>query len=317
MPLDHFIPQVHLKRFNSPTLDDQLYAIRKTDLRKFTPKSRAVCAIVDGSTNSYLREDRAIEDFLKTIEPKYNAAVDAFASGTIDAEFVYVLSGFVAYVGSCSPGGMRIQTGPIREILEVSAEALEEQGLLPTPPPALGGTTLTQLMREKAVLMEVDPKYPQAIGISSIIGMTQRFGNFKWEILLNEFSDSPFFTSDYPVALEKTDDLRILNKIVPLSPEVAVRIVPDLYFDQEKVELSFDNFGFKRRRVDRNEVRELNTLIVRCAEDMVFYRDELPWIENFVRKNRRYRIEPRTERLKTADGTFLIATQRVMANSAP
>jgi hypothetical protein len=67
MPLDHYIPQVHLKKFYSPALGDRMYAIRKTDLKIFTPNSKVVCGINDGSTNAYLREDRAIEEFLKTM----------------------------------------------------------------------------------------------------------------------------------------------------------------------------------------------------------------------------------------------------------
>lgn len=46
---------------------------------------------MDGSTNAYLREDRAIEDFLKTIEPNYNAALDKLIAGDgeIDNTCIY------------------------------------------------------------------------------------------------------------------------------------------------------------------------------------------------------------------------------------
>ena len=70
MPLDHYIPQVHLKKFYSPALGNRMYAIRKTDLKAFTPDSQSVCRIMDGSTNAYLKDNRAIEEFLKTIEPQ-------------------------------------------------------------------------------------------------------------------------------------------------------------------------------------------------------------------------------------------------------
>ncbi len=74
MPLDHYISQIHLKKFNSPALGDRVYAIRKSDLKTFTANSRAVCVVNDGSTNAYLPEGRAIENFLETIEPKYSSA---------------------------------------------------------------------------------------------------------------------------------------------------------------------------------------------------------------------------------------------------
>ena len=104
MPLDHYVSQAHLRKFYSPALGNRLYAIRKSNLKAFTPDSGAVCGIHDGSTNAYLREDRAVEDFLKTIEPNYNAALDKLSAGEIDHQCVYTIAGFVAYVIVCSPG---------------------------------------------------------------------------------------------------------------------------------------------------------------------------------------------------------------------
>ena len=89
-------------------------------------------------------------------------------------------------------------------------------------------------------------KYPQAIGISSILACTATFGNFKWEILHNDFTDNPFFTSDFPVAIEKTDDPRILNRVVPLAPDIALRIRPDLTLDRGRSDFSSANFGYRK-----------------------------------------------------------------------
>ena len=86
---------------------------------------------------------------------------------------------------------------------------MEAQGFLPPPPPQLSGTTFSELLRDGAIKVTIDPKYPQAIGISLMLEFIALFGNFKWELLHNNFDDSPFFTSDFPVAFEKTDDLRI------------------------------------------------------------------------------------------------------------
>jgi hypothetical protein len=75
MPLDHYVSQVHLKQFNSPALDGLMHAIRKSDLKRFPARSRDVCRIEDGSTNAYLKEDRAIEEFLRDVEPRYDASL--------------------------------------------------------------------------------------------------------------------------------------------------------------------------------------------------------------------------------------------------
>jgi hypothetical protein len=65
MPLDHYVPQVYLRGFYSHELGERLHAIHKSDMRYFTPGTKAICAITDGSTNEYLREDRLIEEFLR------------------------------------------------------------------------------------------------------------------------------------------------------------------------------------------------------------------------------------------------------------
>lgn len=317
MPLDHYIPQVHLRKFYSPALGNRVYAIRKSDLKVFTPRSEDVCRILDGSTNAYLLKDRAIEDFLKTIEPKYNAALDKLIAGEIDNTCIYTIAGFVAFVLSCSPAGMRIGSEPLKSTVETTAALMEAQGLSPPPPPQLGDTTFTKLLSDGAVKVTIDPKYPQALGISSILERTARVGNFKWEILHNDFDDSPFFTSDFPAAIEKTDDPRILHRIVPLAPNLALRIKPDLTLDKDRLNFSFKNFGYRSRKVGHKEIVKLNCLIVRCAEDSVFYRDDHSWVRPFVTKNRPYHVEAHTNRLTTPTGILQFVTQRVVARTPP
>src|SRR5580698_267737 len=103
MALDHYISQVHLKNFYSPALDELMYAIRKSDLKRFTPKSQDVCRIEESCTNVYLTKDRAIEEFLKDVEPRYNASLAKLRENKMDQEAIASLAGFAAYVVTCSP----------------------------------------------------------------------------------------------------------------------------------------------------------------------------------------------------------------------
>lgn len=311
MPLDHYIPQVHLKNFYSPVLGDRMYATRKSDLKSFTPNSKSVCGINDGSTNAYLKEDRAIEEFLKTIEPKYNEALAKLIGDKIDEQCIYTIGGFVAYVVSCSPAGMRIQSGPLKSIVETVAATMEARGLIPPPPKELGGESLVELQ------VKVDPKFPQAIGISSIHRSLAIFGNFRWDILLNGFNHSPFFTSDFPAAIEETRDPLIINRIVPLAPNLAIRIRPDLTIDKDLADFSFANFHCRRRSISQEEAVEINRLIVRCAEDTVFYRDDSAWVQRFIAKNRHYRVEPSTSKQPTRNGSLLISRPKIVSVTAP
>ena len=312
MSLDHYVSQVQLKNFYSPVLGNLFYAIHKHDLKTFTTNSKAVCRIEEGSTNLYLSEERAIEEFLKGIEPKYNAAISKVSSGVIDAECIYVIAAFVAYVLTCSPAGMRIQSDPLKNMVEETASILESQGSIPPPPKELGGDTLTDLLASGKVCVEIDPKYPQAIGISSILSLTSMFGNFTWDILINTVDDSPFFTSDFPIAIEQTNDPRILNRIVPLSPNLAIRIKPNISQADVANDFSFSGFKSSIRKISRQEVININRLIVRCAETILFYRDNQKWIPGFVEKNAKFRIEPRTHKLPHNKGKFLWSTLEVV-----
>lgn len=140
-------------------------------------------------------------------------------------------------------------------------------------------------------------------------------GNFKWEVLLNHSDQSPFFTSDFPVAIEEAEDPRVLNRIVPLAPNLAIRIKPNVSIDRERADLSFSHFEHRARRIGQKQVAEINQLIVRCAERTVFYREEYGWIPKFIARNRHYRVEPTTRKAPTSCGTILFSTQRVMAAS--
>ncbi len=312
VPLDHFVSQVYLKNFYSPSLAGLMYAIRKNDLNSFTPNAQSICRIEDGNTNSYLREDREVEDFLKCIEPKYNAALKQIGEGHIDNDCIYTVAGFVSYVLVCSPAGMRIFSPPLKSSLEECARILDKQGVISKPPPGLGGKNLTELLDDEKVVIKVDPKYSQALGISNIMELITTIGNFRWEVLLNPFDDSAFFTSDFPIAFEMGSHSSIRNKIIPLSPNLAIRICPDPFRDKAQKDKSFSNFEYRRRKLNRKEVHLINKLIVRCAESVVFYRDNHDWVSRFVSKNSKFRIETQIEKVPHNSGTLSVATQNVM-----
>ena len=316
MALDRYVSQVHLRNFYSPALGERLYAVRKRDGKAFMAKSEALCRIEEGSTNAYLTRDRIIEEFLKTVEPKYNSIVAKLAGGVIDPECVYVIAGFAAYVGTCSPAGMRIHTGPMRALLESTALALDAASAFPQPSDAFGGKSLTELLQGGALKFTIDPKYPQAVGIANVLRMTALFGNFPWEILRNPFDDNPFFTSDFPTAIEESGDPRVLNRIIPLTPSLAVRILPDIAVDREKCDFTFNQFRSRFRTIERQELLAMNRLLVRCAEDLVFYRDDYPWVKPFIAKNSGFRIEARTFQIPQPKGSLQISSQRIVSSGS-
>jgi hypothetical protein len=317
MSLDHYVSQVHLRNFNSPEFNGLMYAIRKSDLKRFQTKSRDICRIEDNSTNAYLREDRAVETFLKDVEPPYNVSLAKIRENRIDKDCIHAIAGFAAYVVTCSPTAMRIHSSPLKVMLNSTAKILDAQGAIPNAPKVLGEKSLTELLADGTVKFTVDPKYPQAIGISNILHHTSVFGNSPWEILHNCEADSPFFTSDYPAAIEVMDLNVPINRVVPLAPDLAIRIRPDIRLSGTKPDLAFPGFKATPRQLKRSEIVSLNRLFVRCAEDLVLYRDQQDWIEGFVAKNRHYRIEPVTQTLPRDRGDLVVSTQRIIYRQEP
>jgi hypothetical protein len=290
-----------------------MYATRKSDLKSFCCNSKSVCRIEDGSSNGYLRKDRLIEDFLRVVEPRYNQSVRKVYKGSFDQECIFSIAGFVAYILACSPAAMRIFSDPLRAAVDAHAILLDRRGEIPPAPGALGGKSITQLLDEGMISWKIDPKFPQAFGITSIIGWLSVFGNSRWEILHNEEPNAPFFTSDFPIGLEPSHDPRVLNKVVPLAPDLAIRICPDIRLSGAKPDLTFRQFSSKQRKLRRQEIAEINRTLVRCAEDTVFYCNDLDWIEPFIAKNRYYRIDGITRRVPRGRGFLNISTQRIVS----
>ena len=312
MPLDHYVSQVHLKNFYSTELGELMYAIKKSDQKLFTPNAQSVCRIDEGSTNTYLSDERIIEEFLKEIEPKYNTSVSQVLNCQFDTESIYVVAGFISYVLSCSPAAMRIHSEMFRGTVEETAKQLDKNNEIPPPPAQLGGKSLTELLENGKVSIKIDEKYPQAHGITSVFSHIATFGNSAWEILINPFIDSPFFSSDYPVAIEQSNNPQVHNRIVPLTPYLAIRIIPNVHLNRSKPDFSFSSFRYKKNILSRQEVRAINQLIVRCAESMVFFSKMESWIVRFVKSNSQYRIEPSTVTLPNANGSLLLFNQEVL-----
>lgn len=315
MSLDHYVSQVHLKRFYAPDLGGKkMHAIRKTDGRVFPCGSEDVCRIEDGNTNAFLSEPRMIEEFAKLFEPKYNWACAVFERGEVHTDAVFVFAGFAAFVMCCSPTGMRLGRAPHEAMLPIEAQLADRAGVFDPVPPELGNKSVSELINEGSLVFDIDARFPQAISIRNIIDHVTAFGNFHWEILINRHFDSPFFTSDFPVAVEVSHDPRIVNRVVPLTPHLAIRICPRVELSGKNLELTFERFSFTVLRPSRQEIQALNRTIVRSAETTVFYPKAAPWVAGFVSKHAKFRVEIETK--NTAIGTGFLSVSRTVVRKS-
>ena len=57
----------------------------------------------------------------------------------------------------------------------------------------------------------------------------------------------------------------------------------------------------------------INRLIVRCAEDTVFYRDNSAWVQRFIAKNRHYRVESSTSKQPAGNGSLLTSRLKIVS----
>lgn len=311
MPLDHYVSQVHLKRFYAPELGGKkMYAIRKTDGLASICGSTDVCRIEDGNTNNFLSEPRMIEEFAQLFEPKYNWACAVLERGEVHPDAVFVIASFAAFVMCCSPTGMRLSSAPHEARLQIEAQMMDRAELFDPTPPELGEKSVSELINEGSLVFDIDARYPQAIGIQSIIDLVTAFGNFHWDIVINKHADTPFFTSDFPVAVEASRDPRLVNRVVPLTPQLAVRICPRIELSGKKLERTFERFSFAVLGPSRHEILAMNRTIVRSAETNIYYSIAASWVERFVKKHAKFRVEIETE--NTAYGSGFLSVSRTV-----
>lgn len=189
---------------------------------------------------------------------------------------------------------------------------LDAKGELPEAPAILGGKSASELIRDGAIKVVIDQKYPQAIWISTIMQRLGVFGNSPWEIIPNDDPYSPFFTSDFPAAIEPVADGQVLSRIVPLAPDFAIKIHPLRSAKRLQDDLTFPGFQSKITEPKPSDVRAINQAVARCAEDLVFFRDNHDWVKPFLIKNSRYRIETVSTSNRLAGGTMNVFATRIV-----
>jgi hypothetical protein len=137
-------------------------------------------------------------------------------------------------------------------------------------------------------------------------------------LLVYLIHNTAFFTSDFPVAYEEAEDKNLVNKIVPLTPKLAVRLQPLRHSPRgEQATIEFRHFTSRRHHLSRKEAIETNRLLVRSAEDAVFYRDDLPWVLGFIKKNRNFRVDTEIFQFSRGNAVFQQARQGIVPFQQP
>jgi hypothetical protein len=88
--------------------------------------------------------------------------------------------------------------------------------------------------------------------------------------------------------------------------------MPDIRQARAAEDFTFSGFRWRFGEPKQAAMTELNRIIVRPAEDLVFYAAENDWIERFITKNRNYRIQTVMTEVPIGGGFGTVAGQRVL-----
>lgn len=305
MALDHYVSQVHLKQFLRQTDKKLLFAIRKSDLSAFTPRPRDVCRVEDGSTNQYLTENRAVEEFLKEIEPAYEPCLARVAAGELDWNARQVFSGFLAYIETYTPAAVRMFEPMTRTLLERTAKLMEKSGgLEPIDAPQLPdwhGKTLSQLTEEGKVKADIDLKMPQAMATTQLLKIRHSLASSDVTVL-KPTGRGRFLTSDFPSVILAYFQNKFAQRFLPISPKLGLVFHTHTFIEgREEVHHSFVDIGERK-------AQSINDEIMKAAENLVFSTHRYPWLLDRMKMFRNYRVESVVE---TA-GPMIISQQRAV-----
>lgn len=289
MARDHFVSQVHLKQFIDPNDGRRTNAVRKSDLKVFSPRPKDVCAVENGNSNPYLVEERLIERLLAEIEPAYEPNLQKIRNGCVDGRVREVFGGFAAAVMISAPTFRRLARPAITRALIEHAKRLHEAEPFP-PFPISGnskydGKSLPELIESGLIKFNVDMQMPQAMVAAKLGNLVNIFTNCDWEILQLS-GEGRLLTSDFPFALLDSVHRDRCSRFMPLSVDLGIVFHNALSGRSEKFG------GIQKFEVSsKSKVAYLNRSIVKSAEDVVFCSTNDSWFRSLVHKYRNFRLD--------------------------
>lgn len=311
------IAAAYLKNFLDPSLGNLLHAYNKENLEHFTPTTKNICCAQDWDTNPYFEDDRAIDQYLQVVEPKWNDGVKDIRNLLRYEEVKYFMAGYIAVLASCTPAAIRTLTHSTAEIIASSGNIIAQQmqdhperfpGLDPLP-----DDIFQKIMDAGGMKAEVDPKHTHARAAENLVNTQWVFYKSEWKILDNQ-TDSPFLTSDFPVAFYyPKPQSQIPFRYIPISPRYAVMIAPSLDEEDKKhPKEEFDEFPETKTEIVSVKPRFpeiLNKLTVQGAEKFVISAHDKPWIGKLVKRYKNWKMDSGTVRFPIGNGEIIVSKQ--------
>lgn len=291
MTNDHFVARTYLHRFGDPTQKGMLNAYRKIDGEQFPCWPADVCIEWNGDLNpTWLREPALLGDHRKIFEGRWKIAVERLHSKTPSHEDRLVIAGYVANLMTCTPAwrriGVQVNNDHTTGYLIFCKQMQEKHGGNPELP-----TDAIARMEAGEIGIEHDPNFVKAVYTRQLMEHAWGIYHYDWEITENN-TPHPFITSDNPVAIVPSPDIRV-------SPIRVVALAPSLALSFRAAEMRLPPFDLALpprgkltwRATDAVGARSINKTIAKCAEELVLCSYRSDGLASLVANCAKFRVE--------------------------
>lgn len=301
MPQDHYVAQTFLKHFGDA--EGRLHAYSKSKGGEyFSPWPKDVCKEWDGDLNPAIEGmPEMLGEYRKLFEPKWKPAVEELNKCNADRSIRLLVALCFANMVTCVPAWRRVageqwqnmKSAELRFKNLINLErGVKDDGLEK-------GVAALEAGKIKLV---ADPDSIKAKMTGNLMGFASLVYHSNFVFFENK-TDIPFITADNPVALQLADKPgNPMTRFMPITPKLGLLMKLDAW-DKKR-----DGFPKEPKEIEKllgeepggkvsgynpppAQVRALNCLMVKCAEDQVYSCRKDDGIQAIVAKYENYRIE--------------------------
>ena len=278
MAKDHYVAVTYLKHFVDRAAGDMLNAYSKHSGKQFNCFPKDVCHEVDGDTNPMFSGNPALlGNFRSIFEPHWKKSVAAFVDRNNTHQDKLVVSAYMANLMVVTPAWQRIGAITYAKNMQGTLEfkrELHNEGVMTLDELMVDGI---DMLSRGDLKLEVDTDYVKGIATQQLMNYALLIYNLDWCLLVNNTAHK-FVTSDSPVAVQSLGEFSgSIRRFLPLTPELC--LVVELHGHKHKL-VQEDKFAeelvkppkgkIKRVQVTAGEVKEINVMQIKSAENLVF-----------------------------------------------
>ncbi len=299
MSQDHYVARTYLKHFGDSDHGGMLHGYHKPRGDIFPCWPRDVCREWDGDINPTLKDPGLLGAFRGYFEPHWNPSVAQIASGNLRQQDKWAIAGYLANLMACVPAWLRVN---LRSQIDMRGTVVRDSLRAQKNRGAALNETQQQLLvfLKSGKRLPLDPTEAKAHAIKDLVDHAWRAYNADWIILRND-SKQPFITSDNPFAFGWSGyPGEPVRRYLPVTPNLCVCVSFDpARHDDRKLtpelldeDLKAGPRGTVRAGTARPaEVRQINKLIVQCAEEQIFSSKAFDQLPQLIKKYGRSRLE--------------------------